>query len=227
MPRGSSRAADRRCGNQINERDYLRRLADEAHDTADLLSSRRKAERERRTCAAFLRCLRVHFSPPELVSPESDPLDVVFRDAHFEVMIMLDQGRKMHVDWKEKAARRDSAQTLDELVESYRPSVPISVEETVRLVVAELDPKASYYGSKTCSHLDALVYVNYQGRHMYSLSEARVPGELRSQGWRSVCVLFPPYSHVLFASPPAPELLRHLKGSIRQECNNPDVWFDL
>jgi Putative endonuclease, protein of unknown function (DUF1780) len=211
----------------MTERDYLRQLADEAHDTVDMLSFHRKAERERRACAAFLRCLGVYFSPHELVSPESDPPDVVFRDARYEVMIVLDKGRKIHADWKEKAARRDSAQALDELVESYHPSVPVSVEETVRLVVAELGPKASHYGPKTCSQLDALVYVDYQGRHLYPLSEASVSGELQSQGWRSVCVLFPPYSHVLFASQQAPEFLRRLEGSIKQECNNPDVWFDL
>ncbi|MGH7827068.1 MAG: hypothetical protein ACREQ7_18080 [Candidatus Binatia bacterium] len=42
-----------------------------------------------------------------------------------------------------------------------------------------------------------------------------------------VCVLFPPYSYVLFALPEAPEFLRGLKGITKQECNNPDIWFDL
>lgn len=211
----------------MNEREYLQQLADEAHDTVGMLSSHRKAERERRACAAFLRCLGVHFSPNELVTPESDPPDVVFRDARFEVMVVLDRGRKMHADWKKEASRRDSAQTLDDLVEPYHPTVPMSFEEAVCLVVAELGPKGSHYGPRTCSQLDALVYVDCQGRHLYPISEASLPRELRAQGWRSVCVLFPPYSYVLFALPEAPEFLRDLEGIAKQECNNPDVWFDV
>jgi len=211
----------------MNEREYCQQFSDEAHDTVDMLSSHRKAERERRACAAFLRCLGVHFSLNELVTPESDPPDVVFRDARFEVMVVLDKGRKMHADWKKEASRRDSAQTLDDLVEAYHPSGPISFEEAVCLVVAELGPKASHYGPRTCSHLDALVYVDCQGRHLYPMSEASLPRELRAQGWRSVSVLFPPYSYVLFALPEAPEFLRNLEGITKQECNNPDVWFAL
>lgn len=103
----------------------------------------------------------------------------------------------------------------------------MSFREAVCLVVAGIGPKASHYGPKTCSQLDALVYVDRQGRHLYPTSEASVPRELRTQGWRSVCVLFPPYSYVLFASPEAPEFLRGLEGITKQECNNPDVWFDL
>ncbi len=95
----------------MDEREYMRRLADEAHDTVDMLSSHRKGERERRAAAAFLRCLGVDFYPDELVSPESDPPDVIFRDARFEVMIMLGEGRRMHADWKEKANQRESAQS--------------------------------------------------------------------------------------------------------------------
>lgn len=184
----------------MDERKYIRWLADEARDTVDMLSSHRKGERERRTCAAFLRCLGVEFSPHDLVTPESDPPDVVFRDARFEVMIALDKESKMHADWKKESNRRESAQTLDDLLEPYHPSVPMSFEEAVCLVVGELGSKASRYGSKTCSQLDALVYINRERRHLYPISEVNVPVEIRSQGWRSVSFLFPPYSHVMLAA---------------------------
>ncbi|HXV84222.1 MAG TPA: DUF1780 domain-containing protein [Candidatus Binatia bacterium] len=106
----------------MNEREYLRQLGDEAHHAVDMFSSHRKAERERRACAAFLRCLGVLFSSNELVTPESDPPDVIFQNARFEVMVVLDKERKMHADWKKEASRRDSAQTLDDLVEPHHPS---------------------------------------------------------------------------------------------------------
>jgi hypothetical protein len=50
---------------------------------------------------------------------------------------VLDKGRKMHADWKKEASRRDSAQNLDDLVEPYHPSAPMSFREAVCLVVAE------------------------------------------------------------------------------------------
>lgn len=212
---------------KVNEQDYIWRLAAEAHETVDMLSSHRKGEREQRVSAAFLRCLGVDFSPDGLVAPANDPPDVVFRDARFEVMIVLDEGRRMHADWKEEASRRDSVHSLDDLAESYQSSVPMSLKEAVCLVVAKLRPKASHYGPKTCSQLDALVYINCKRRYLYPISEVIAPTELQSQSWRSVCFLFLPYSHVLFATPEAPEFLRNLKGRTRQECDNTDVWFEL
>lgn len=211
----------------MDEREYRRQLAAPAHDTVDMLSSHRKGERERRAVAAFLRCLGVDFFPDELVTPERDPPDVIFRDARFEAMIMLDVGRKMHADWKNKVEQRDSAQSLEELVESYHPSAPIPFQDVVSLVIAELRQKASHYGPNTCSQLDALLYINLLGRYLYPLSEAHAPEELHAQGWRSVCFLFAPYSHVLTVTPEGPEFLRQYEGSTRQECQNRDVMFDL
>lgn len=211
----------------MDEREYVQQLAAEARDTVDMLSPHRKVERERRAVAAFLRCLGVDFSSEELVTPEREPPDVMFRDARFEVMIMLDAGRKMHADWKKKAEQRASAQSLKELVEPYHPSAPIPFHDVVPLVVAELGPKASHYGPNTCSQLDALLYINLLRRHLYPLSEVHIPKELHAQGWRSVCFLFAPYSHVLAVTPEAPEFLRQHEGSTRQECQTPDVMFDL
>ena len=45
------------------EKLWLESLRDEAEDTVDLLGNARKQERERRTCAAFLRCAGVPTNP--------------------------------------------------------------------------------------------------------------------------------------------------------------------
>lgn len=211
----------------MTERDYIRRLADDAHDTVDLLSSRRKGERERCMCAAFLRSLGVGFSPCELIVPKSDPPDVIFRDARFELMIMLDAGREMHADWKALAEQRDTAKSLDELQERHLPSVPMALAEVVNRITAELAQKASRYDTNTRSGLDALVYFNLRGRHLDPGSRADVPVGLRSQGWRSVSFIFPPYSQVLLAAPTAPSFLRECEGSIRCEWGNCDTLFEL
>src|SRR5262245_31430472 len=211
----------------MDEREYVRQLAADAHKTVEMLSSHRKVERERRVVAAFLRCLGVDFSPEELVATECDPPDVMFRDARFEVMIVLDEGRRMHADWKKKAEQRDCAQSLEEVVESYHPSSPVPFQDIVSLVIAELGETASHYGPNTCSQLDALLYINLLGKYPHPLSKAYVPEELHAQGWRSVCFLFAPYSHVLAVTPKPPEFLHQHEGRTRQECQNPDIMFDL
>jgi hypothetical protein len=210
----------------MDEREYIRQLAAEADDTVDMLSSHRKGERERGAVAAFLRCFGVDFSACELITPARDPPDVIFRGARFEVMIILDEGRKMHDDWKKKADQRHSAQSLEELFEPYRPRA-IALQDVIPLLVGRLAQKASHYGPDTCSQLDALVYINFLKKGLCRLSEADVPEELRAQHWRSVCFLFPPHSHVLAVTAQSPEFLRRYEGSTRQECQNWGVMFDL
>lgn len=65
----------------MTEDEYLKTLAEEAQRTAALLSDQK--ELERRTCAAFLRCLGVGFRPNESVAPKENagPPDIIFRDA--------------------------------------------------------------------------------------------------------------------------------------------------
>ena len=211
----------------MNEKEYVEKLAEQADDTVDLLSSRRKGERERMICAAFLRCLGIEFSPEEITLPESDPPDVVFRDARFEVMIIIDEDRKMHADWKVEANKRHAATRLDDLGAPYHPSSPMEPAKVADRLVAELAKKASHYGPKTCLDLDALVYINLQKWHLYPISQIKVPEELRSQGWRSVSFIFSPYSHVVFTTSEAPDLLRGYEGRVKQECKNPGGMFEL
>ena len=211
----------------MNEEDYVKELAKQADDTVDLLSSVRKSERERMICAAFLRCLGVEFSPTEIALPDSDPPDVVFRDGQFEIMIVLDEERKMHADWRAEANKRHAAKGLDDLGEPYHSSSPMKSAEIVERLVSELSKKATHYGPKTCSELDALAYINLQGRHLYPISEIDVPEDFQSQGWRSVSFIFSPYSHVVFTTAKAPDFLCSHKGRTKQECKNPDEIFEL
>lgn len=208
----------------MNEQEYIQLLAKEAHDTIDMLSPHRRCEREIRTCAAFLRCLGVQFSLDELAAPESDPPDVIFRDARFEVMILLDPQRTMHSDWKDTANQRDGAKNLSDLEKPYSPSAPISMQNISDCITVALAQKASHYGSRTCSELDALVYVNLQRYHIYPVSLVAIPAELRVHGWRSVCFVSPPYSYVFFG---LPEFLRVVAGQIRQEYKCLGGLFDL
>lgn len=135
-------------------------------------------------CAAFLRSLGVGFSPRELTAPKIDPPDVIFRDARFEVMVMLDAGRKVHAEWKARAKQRDTAKSLEGLLEPHYPTVPMDLAEVVDRITSALAQKGSHYDSKTRSGLDALMHVNLRERHFDPGSRAKggvPPGAVREQ----------------------------------------------
>jgi len=69
------------------EAQWLDALRADAEDTVDLLSSRRKQERERRTCAAFLRCAGIAFEPGQVIASVTEPPDVIFDQARFGIAI--------------------------------------------------------------------------------------------------------------------------------------------
>lgn len=69
---------------------WLESLSDQAADTVDLLGNARKQEREKRTCAAFLRCAGINFNADLIISSTTEPPDVLFNSAHFEITIVLD-----------------------------------------------------------------------------------------------------------------------------------------
>jgi hypothetical protein len=91
---------------------------------------------------------------------------------------------------------------------------------------------ASYsvkYGAKGCAKLDALVHIALEDHHLFPLSAALDPSvvsELDRQGWRSVSLVFLPFSAVFFAKPDCPEFLRERIGQILDRWPNPDGWFD-
>ncbi len=65
------------------------------------------------------------------------------------------------------------------------------------------------------SGLDALAYVNLQGRHLYPAPAAvEGPSAVVQLGWRSISVLFPPYAIVICATASAPEFLRRQIGRV-------------
>lgn len=185
---------------------YLEQLRQHVQDTRSFFSNKAKAERERAVCRAFLRTIGTRFDNSEVKSPTSDPPDVVFRTARFEVREMFDPGRKRGDEWKAKETKYQSAKSVEELLEPASWPTPIELSELVPDVVAALTEKAKNYGAD-CRNLDALVYVNLQEKYLMPQSPIPSLDQLKAQGWRSVVLLFPPYGVVLFANEGAPEIL--------------------
>jgi hypothetical protein len=82
------------------DRKYLQKLRDHAHDTRTFLSNKMKSERERAVCRAFLRTIGVCFEESEIIAPSTEPTDVSFRTAHFQIRDLLGPDHKRGDDWK-------------------------------------------------------------------------------------------------------------------------------
>ncbi len=198
----------------MNQNEILSSLALLAEDTVDFLSNTRKWERECWVCLEFLKALQVSASQNDLVKPDSEPPDVIFRDANFEVFIVLDKDRKIHLDWKQKLAVYRSAKSLEDLLEPYRPPRKISGEKIITFLSPTLSKKHQDYTKRGISlgDIDVLAYVNLNEYTLDFDTPFTGYGQLQQQGWRSISVFGNSYCRVLYARKSAPDFLRSCAG---------------
>lgn len=205
------------------DKKYLEDLLNDYKETVHLLSNKKKREREIMVCRAFLRCAGIPFIEEQITAPEDDPPDIRFDTARFEVRLLLDEGRKMHREWKEKVQRVEEAKNIDDVMLS-RPSLkPITLAEVVPLIIGALKDKFERYSKRgiSCGTLDALVYVNRRETYLVPTSSGVYNEELDTkkldiQGWRSVSVLMSASGEIIdnqaWLSPARPVTASQLKS---------------
>ncbi len=210
------------------ERQYLKSLVTVAKETLDLFSNKNKTKREQMVIRAFLRCLGVEFSETEIVVGPEEPVDISFRSARFQIKEMLG-GSKRGVILQKRLRRYQAAKSINDVTDPWSSSKPLSFAELSQDLAESLSDKASKYGVKGCAKLDALVQVSLRGRHLYPLVpklDPTVAYQLDQQGWRSISMLFIPYSAVVVAKSDCPKFLRDEAGRILSKWPHPDGWFD-
>ena len=121
---------------------------------------------------AFLRCLNVAFVDDEIAAGTTEPVDVSFREARFQIMEMVGD-KKRGLDWKIREQRYRDAKKAADVVEPYSSSTPISFAEISRRVAEALVPKSRHYGAAGAATVDALVYVDLAKAHLYA-RDARI-----------------------------------------------------
>jgi hypothetical protein len=212
------------------EQQYLADLREHARGSRTLLSNKQKAERERMVVRAFLRCLGVPFANEEVQPSREEPIDIVFRSARFQLMDIVGD-RKRGDEWRQRERKYDGASSLSELLEPWTGSEALSLTTVVRLVADKLEEKARHYGQASCAKLDALVYVDIHGQHLWPLDSpaeklTEIDEIFARQGWRSVSMLYLPYGAVLYARTTAPDFLKDKVGRAMSEWRHSDGWFD-
>ena len=126
-------------------------------------------------------------------------------------------------EFRGRLDRAMKARSIRDLMEPWASSKQTSSDEVAELVASASASKSRRYGPASCSELDALVYVNPGGRHLWPVDPPHSEALLATldQGWRSVSILFPPYGMVFFARPNAPDFLKVKAGQVMQcegEC---------
>ena len=207
------------------EKEYIEKLVAHAEESLRMLSNKGKSERERMVCAAFLRCLGVSFSSPELIAVENDPPDVKYQQAEFEVLELLDKNRRRGDEFKERYGTLKNAKSLDDTLLAFRSPTPITFQGLFTQLIDALLEKSERYGKEICASLDALILCNLRNRFLDPNSKYPSIESLKKQGWRSVSFVFPPYSHVIFAKDTSPKVLRSNAGKTRMKWKNLDSFF--
>lgn len=211
-----------------SEKQYLESLVAAAKGSCDLFQNRNKTTREKMVARAFLRCLGIGFSEGELVVGPDEPVDISFRSARFQIREILGD-RKRGQGLRERLERFQKAKSIEDVTDPWRDSNPLSFTDVSRDIAKSLSAKASKYGVEACAKLDALVYINIPGRHLYPLTKKLDPKaaqELDQQGWRSVSMVFIPYSCVIVAKADCPAFLGKKTGRVRMKWPLPGGWFD-
>ncbi len=208
-------------------REYRQKLQAHAEYAISYLSDSNRSGRERAVCRAFLRCLGVAFMESEIAAPASEPADVSFREAMFQIREIVAPGSRRHQEWKLRRIRAIRARSMDDVTIPWSPPTPMSFSDLTRMVTDAFEQKSRKYGKAQCLALDALVYADLtRARFLLPDTELRDISRLEEQGWRSVSVLFPPYGIVLCATRDAPSFLKSFVGSPQYQWRDLHELFD-
>jgi len=209
-----------------DEAKYLKDLHDYAAETRRLFSSKMKPERERMVCRAFLRCLGVQFQEDEILAPCEEPVDVAFRSAKFQIRELMEPDRRRGDELKNFQDAVQNATSIEDVMLPYLPPRPLSLQDLVDKVTEALRDKVAKYG-KGCKDLDALVYVDLENRCLDVKTNISNLAKLKSQGWRSVSVLFPPHGIIFHAHPKdGPNFILAYSGRALSRWDDWDTLFE-
>lgn len=189
----------------MDDREFIDDRIAALKESVKYFGNKNKPERERCVCAEFLSNLRIPFADADIQSPATDPPDVVFADARFEIKEILDPGRKRHDEYKQQLAHAERATDPHELLTLFTPK-DITPTEICQRVLETLQELGDRYLAGERSGIDLLFHVNL--KH-HTLTEGLLPDltRLREFGWRSINVLMGWSSFVLYAAEDAPSFL--------------------
>jgi hypothetical protein len=142
------------------EREYLAALRRQIAETRRLFSNAQIPEREKMVCRAFLHSMGVGFSEAEISVGASEPTDIAFRGAAFQITEVLDEGRRRSLEHKELEIKYQNVRSARDVMEPWRNPEPMGFPEMVSVTAKRLEEKFAKLGQQGCRGIDALVYID-------------------------------------------------------------------
>ena len=195
----------------MGDREIVESFRRAREEQVRFFSNPAKPERERWVVQEFLKTLSISLSEDELYSPkEADDVDVVFRDANFQVKELPEPDCLRSSEVVEDLKRGETATLPMELFGAL-VAKDIVFEDAYPSIQAYA--RDHRYSPASRAKLDLLVYVT----HTHAvLNRKTQPADLSTLGWRSISCLFGPHAYVLVATENAPLFLRdHCRVSER------------
>jgi hypothetical protein len=201
-------------GNKMTDEKFIKATRKAREESVRFFSSAGKTERELWVATEFLTNLGIAFAAHEVVASKSDPPDVLFRSAEFEIKEILDKGRRRHQEFKDSLKSAMEATSVAELFEQYTPR-DISYVEVYALILEQATELASIkYPLAVRETLDLLFYVNLDEVHGFIEQPIPSTSELILQGWRSVSFIIGRASCIVVAQTYAPAFLLPYLGRV-------------
>ncbi|WP_159016608.1 DUF1780 domain-containing protein [Cognatiluteimonas profundi] len=197
----------------MDDRAFLAKRIKDIEASVAYFSPGNKQVAERWIAASFIENLRVSHAESEIISPNDDPPDVVFRDARFEIKEILDPGRRRHDEYKAELARAKTLSDPKDLLQMCAPKDESLGEVYHRCEEASLALHRKY-PLAVRSSLDLLFYVNLLD--VFKLIEIPYPDTtgIEASGWRSVSFVMGQRSGCFFAREDAPAFIRRALGGV-------------
>ena len=190
-----------------DEQEFLKERQQALRESIKFFAPEQKVERETWVCSAFLQNLGIQHAEAELIPEPSDPPDIHFRGARFEIKEILDPDRKRHAEYREKLEKALLARSASELLEHYTPE-DLTYREIGDIVIQRLTEISAHYDPKVTAQLDLLIYVNLLHCLVNGQSPVPSPTTYSGFGWRSIGVVKGWSAWVLHARPDAPSFLQ-------------------
>ncbi|MNM50410.1 hypothetical protein D3C81_614450 [compost metagenome] len=199
----------------MDDREFIADRVAALKESVMYFGNKNKFERERWVCKEFLMNLDVPFEEADIRTPDTDPPDVEFSSARFEVKEILDPGRKRHDEYKRELIKAQNASDPQELLTLYTPQ-DITPAELCDLVRTHLAGLGDDYLADSRHSMDLVFYVNLK-HHMLQAGKIPDVSDLNAMGWRSICALMHRTSFVLYAAEDAPYFIaeRGVSATVR------------
>lgn len=207
-----------------SENDFIKEYIDTLKETIYFFSNKRKPDREVWVVRHFLSQIDIAFSNEEIYASLEEPIDVVYRDARFQVKEIIDENRKRGNENKELLRKAETATSNSDLLETYQPPQAITCPDIVP-IVAELALKLQQkYGPNESISTDLIFYFNLQNIYVAGNTFPAIDNySSKMTAWRSVSSCSNDCALVLYVSQRAPDFLKTAQGKVHR---NPSVWLD-